>query len=271
MIFQTEFACDVEYFERRGSGTTLLLLHGIGSNALSFAALLAELPADWRVIAWNAPGYGRSKPLPKPWPVARDYAETLGMLVDHLDLRDFLLVGHSLGALMAASFALLQPQRIRRLVLTAPAIGHGVVPGSELSAASLARITDLARMGAEALAIARAPRLVFEPERHPAMVAQVAGAMAKVDLAGYTQASRMLSSGRLLDDAARLPVMTDVVYGAQDLVTPPENARQVHQALPPARCGSINEIPDTGHALYLQTPAAFARLLEASALTSPGG
>ena len=50
---------------RRGEARawTVLLLHGIGSNASSFAALATAMPASINVIAWDAPGYGDSAPL----------------------------------------------------------------------------------------------------------------------------------------------------------------------------------------------------------------
>ncbi len=265
MTFEIRHSAGIEYFERPGTGTTLVLLHGIGSNGPAFAPLLSALPAEWRIIAWNAPGYGQSTPLPSEWPVASDYADAFGAFADRLGLGEFVLVGHSLGALMATSFSLMKPERIRRLVLTAPASGHGVIPGSELSEAARARVNDVERLGAEEFATTRAPRLVFDPQRHPNVVEGVRLAMSKVSLPGYAQAARMLSSGRLLEDVAKLSVPTDVVAGLGDLVVPPENARRVYQALSPSTRGQMHEIPETGHALYLQTPSAFAQLLKVAA------
>jgi len=262
MTFETRHSAGIEYFERAGTGSVLVLLHGIGSNGLSFAPLISELPSDWRIIAWNAPGYGQSAPVSMDWPVADDYAKVFRGFIDRLELSDMLLVGHSLGALMATAFSVANPAHVRRLVLTAPAIGHGVVPGSALSAAAQARIDDLDRLGVEEFAVTRAPRLVFDPQRHPQMVERVRAAMEKVSQPGYAQASRMLSSGRLLEDVARLAVMTDVVTGLGDLIVPPENARRVYQALPPSVRAQMHEIPETGHALYLQTPSAFAQFLK---------
>lgn len=261
MTFETRQSDDIEYFERTGSGPVLVLLHGIGSNAQSFAPMLPELPTDWRVIAWNAPGYGRSTPLATDWPLASDYAAAFTGFIERLGLTRFLLVGHSLGALMATSFALSHSDKISRLILTAPASGHGVAQGSVLSAASQARIDDLDRLGAEEFARTRAPRLVHDPEHNPAAVDLVRAAMAEVRMPGYGQASRMLSSGRLIEDVAKLTIRTDVVTGLGDLVVPSESARTVYRALPPAVQGDLHEVPDTGHALYLQTPAAFARIL----------
>lgn len=74
----------IEFFERKGhSELEVVLLHGIGSNALSFKSLIKELPDSWRLIAWNAPGYGNSEPLKPDWPIAEDYALALkNFLID---------------------------------------------------------------------------------------------------------------------------------------------------------------------------------------------
>ncbi|HEY3061649.1 MAG TPA: alpha/beta fold hydrolase, partial [Chloroflexota bacterium] len=50
----------VIHYERVGAGPPVLLLHGIGSNCRSFRQQLADLSDQFTVIAWDAPGYGRS-------------------------------------------------------------------------------------------------------------------------------------------------------------------------------------------------------------------
>ncbi|MGP6086381.1 alpha/beta fold hydrolase [Antarctobacter jejuensis] len=252
----------IDYLERSGPGTPLVLLHGIGSNAQSFTPLLPHLPQDLRVIAWHAPGYLGSAPLAQDWPQAADYALALEAFVDRLGLGPFALLGHSLGALMAASFAAARCNRVTRLVLAAPAIGHGVPAGGTLSAAAQSRIDDLEKMGAQAFAQARAPRLIHQPQDNPQALALVQEGMARVTLPGYAQAARMLASGRLLDDAERMAVPTDVICGAEDQVTPPDGARRVYAALRPQARGTLTLIPGAGHALYQQDPARFARALE---------
>jgi pimeloyl-ACP methyl ester carboxylesterase len=258
-MFAASTSASIDYRERSGTGAPVVLLHGIGSNADSFAGLLPLLPADWRVIAWNAPGYGASEPLAQDWPVAADYAAALAAFLYRLGLDRVTLAGHSLGTLIAAAFAAARPARVARLVLASPALGHGVAPGAPLSPAAQARIDDLARLGPAAFARARAPRLVYRAEANPKLVAAVEAGMARVTSPGYDQASRMLASGRLLDDAARLAVPTDVVVGEEDVVTPPEGARALHAAIPAAVRGRLTEVPAAGHALYTQAPFAFAQ------------
>lgn len=260
-MFTAHTSAGIDYRDRPGAGPALVLLHGIGSNADSFAGLVPLLPADRRVIAWNAPGYGASAPLAKDWPVAADYACALAAFLDRLQLDRVTLAGHSLGTLMGAALAACRPGRVERLILASPALGHGVTPGAPLSAAAQARIDDLARLGPAAFARARAPRLVYRAETSPKLVAAVEAGMSQVRSPGYDQASRMLASGRLLDDAARLAVPTDVIVGEEDVVTPPEGGRRLHAAIPAAFRGGLTEVPAAGHALYNQAPFAFAQAL----------
>src|SRR6202011_101278 len=66
-------AAGLSYLARDGGdGTPIVLLHGIGSNAQSFAPLMQAL--DRPALAWDAPGYGASEPLAAQWPDASDYA-----------------------------------------------------------------------------------------------------------------------------------------------------------------------------------------------------
>lgn len=258
---QTYLSDGLEYAERAGTGPVLVLLHGIGSNAASFAPLMPYLPADWRVVIWNAPGYGRSAPLTAEWPVALDYADALLGLLDRLELNDVLLGGHSLGTLVATAFATMYRERVARLLLASPALGHGMARGGALSPAAQSRIDDLNTMGADAFAASRASRLVYAPDANPDLVMRVERGMAQVRMPGYGQAARMLASGRLLDDAQRLCLPTDIIVGADDRVTPPDGAARVHAALRPQWRGNFTLLPAAGHALYQQDPAGFAAAL----------
>ena len=244
---------------RPGPGPVLLALHGIGSQPRAFDALARHLDG-WHVIGWETPGYGVSSPLAQGWPVAADYADALLRFVNVLGLARFHLMGHSLGSLIAAAFGKAHPARVQRLVLVSCAQGGGIPPGADLPPAHDARLDDLTREGAAEFARKRAPRLVFQPGQNPDLVASVSDGMARVKLPGYAQAVRMLASGDLLRDCAKVQVPTAVVVGADDIITPPDQSRRAHAALPLR--GALVEVPGAGHALPQQAPAALARAIE---------
>jgi pimeloyl-ACP methyl ester carboxylesterase len=244
---------ETELLRRVGTGPSLVLLHGIGSNADSWRALVAALPADADIVAWWAPGYGGSVPVSPARPAPEDYAARLAMVLDELNLHRVILAGHSLGCLFTGAFALMHPARVAALALLSPALGYGVAPGAALPPKVQARIDDLAALGPEAFAAQRAGRLVHDAVALPA----VRAAMAQVNLAGYAQAVRALGAGDLLRDAPRLPPAL-VACGEQDAVTPPDNARALHAALP---AGMLHIVPGAGHALPQEKPQAVAALL----------
>ncbi len=255
-------AAGVDVLRRAGSRseTPVVLLHGVGSNASSFAPLMEALDPVFDVYAWDAPGYGASQPLAIESPHPSDYADALADMLDALELGRVVLVGHSLGSLFAGSFAAVRPARVAALALLSPALGYRVATGAVLPPNVQSRIDDIEQLGPEAFAARRAARLVYSPETKPEVLTRVRSAMAALNTTGYAQAVRALGHGDLLADAKRIAAPTCVVIGAEDAVTPPAGARTLHAALTHPR--EYQEIAATGHALPQEAPIAVARLLE---------
>jgi pimeloyl-ACP methyl ester carboxylesterase len=250
------------YLARKGGdGLPVVLLHGIGSNAQSFAPLMEAFDARSPMFAWDAPGYGDSQPLYVDWPDASDYAAALSRLLAWLGTSRCILISHSLGCLMAARYALVASRKVAALVLTSPALGYGVEKGSALPAGAAARIDELDRLGPEKFAAARAPGLLADPSAQPDVLQGVERAMAAVRRPGYDNAVRLLASGRLLEDAAKLTVSTAVLVGAQDRITPPASCRRAFDALPASSQLVYREIPDAGHAVCQERPVEVARAI----------
>ena len=120
-------------YREAGAGPPLCLLHGIGSQSGSWVPQLDTLAARFHVIAWDAPGYGESDQILTDPPATSDYADSLVGLLDALSIDRVLLVGNSLGALIAGAFAAMQPdmhvtdlaqkaQRIMHRPLAQPAL-----------------------------------------------------------------------------------------------------------------------------------------------------
>ncbi|WP_426701898.1 alpha/beta fold hydrolase [Rhodanobacter sp. Col0626] len=96
----------------------LLALHGWLDNAGSFALLAPQLATRFRVIALDLPGHGHSAHLaPGASYHYLDYAQFVLAAADALALDRFTLLGHSLGAGIAALVAAARPERIQRLLL----------------------------------------------------------------------------------------------------------------------------------------------------------
>ena len=97
-------------------GPAVLLLHGYSDSWRSYAPLMDALPTAWRTVAVSLRGHGDSHRPETGYGIA-DFAGDLPAVLDHLDIERAAVVGHSMGSMVAARFALSQPARVEALVL----------------------------------------------------------------------------------------------------------------------------------------------------------
>lgn len=247
------------------SAPALVALHGVGSGSASWTAQLDELPArGFRVVAWDAPGYGDSTALAASAPSAGEYAAALADFVAALGLERFTLIGHSLGALIAAAYCRgTEARRIERLVLASPAAGYGSLPGETRQRRTEERLAAMARLGPAGLAAERAA-VLLSPHASAAAVEQVRTVMRALRPEGYAQAVRMLGAADIFADAVGIKVPTLVLCGSADTVTPEAGCRRVAEAIPGA---AYEALAGLGHAAYVEDAtrfnAALLRFLDA--------
>ena len=94
---------------------TLIFIHGVGMCGEIWAPQVEYFSKKYQVITYDFLGHGQS-PLPKNDPTLDDYVEQLNNLVDSIGVSNFLLVGHSMGAIISVAFARKFPQKINALV-----------------------------------------------------------------------------------------------------------------------------------------------------------
>ena len=241
------------------SDFAVVLLHGISSGAASWLGVAQALAPRVRVLAWDAPGYGDSTPLAAAAPHDADYARVLAQSLPALGVRRCLLVGHSLGALMAAPFAVAAPHVVQRLVLISPAGGYGAPAKAEQQAKVRGnRLTALAEKGVAGLAAAIDQRLV-SPHGSDAARQWVRWNTARMHAAGYAQAVELLCASDLGQAAGKLAMPVQVWVGDCDVVTTPA-ACQAWAGLLDAPFALLE---GAGHASPVEQPAAIAVKLAA--------
>ncbi|MER5390310.1 alpha/beta hydrolase [Saccharopolyspora sp. NPDC002686] len=104
----------LSYLDFGGTGRLLVALHGHLSEGAAFAHLAEALAPEWRLIAPDQRGQGESD---RAADYSREgYLADLQALLDHLELDDVVLLGHSLGAINAYQFAARNPERVSALV-----------------------------------------------------------------------------------------------------------------------------------------------------------
>ncbi len=111
---------EIAYQEVGKGTTTLLFVHGLSSTMESWKNNLEGLKDEFHCIAIDLPGYGKSSKLRTDYSL-RDYAEIINSFVQKKELRNVILVGHSMGGQIAMHTVLENPDTFKKLILIAPA------------------------------------------------------------------------------------------------------------------------------------------------------
>lgn len=208
-----------------GSGSPVVLVHGLGGRAEDWAGLMPQLVRDHhRVYALDLPGYGRSD-----WPdAAYSIPELTGAVEAFLDNRGLAhtdLAGWSMGGWIAMRLALDEPQRIRRLVImdsagTTFAMDWDPTLFEPSTEAKLAALDNLLMAGP-------APRVPRFIQRDVFRIVKKHGWVVERNM------DSMLTRADLLDGKVgglKMPML--IVWGKQDHLIPVVVGEQIHQEVP---------------------------------------
>ena len=111
---------EIAYTEQGGGETTILFLHGLGSNMMAWKNNIPELKKHFRCIAFDWPGYGKSSK-GKYEGSMQFYSKITAEFIDKMNLGKVVLAGHSMGGQIAVTTALAFPGKIDKLILASPA------------------------------------------------------------------------------------------------------------------------------------------------------
>ena len=238
-------------YERRGDGPTLVLLHGFASDSRAWGPQLEDLANDFTVIAWDAPGAGRSADPAEPFETG-DWADCLMELLDELNVRRAHVIGLSWGGIVALEFSRRFPSRTRSLVLADTYAGwRGSLPGAvaEERLATCLRLSELPPSElVSALLSGMFGTLATDEVRR-----ELAGIMSEFHPAGF----RLMSMSSATDTSALLGDIrspTLLIWGEEDARSPVSVAHQFQDSIPDAK---LVIIPGAGHVSNLEAPARF--------------
>jgi len=239
---QTEHV-PVQYLEG-GSGQSLVFLHGAGGMTAE-DPFLAKLSQSFHVHAPFLPGYGASEEAPELRDMLDITLHTLDV-VDALGLKDPILVGHSMGGMIAAEMAAIAPHEVSRLGLICP-VGlwmddHPIVDMfATLPFEMPALMFHDAVAGA---AMLTAGRNVSDPNFLQTYLVQNARQLGMAGRILFPIPDRGLS-GRMY----RIKAKTILVWGDSDRAVPPVYAQEFKRRIKGAQLVSI---PEAGHMVTLE-------------------
>jgi len=235
-----------------GDGPPLVLLHGVGTDHRAFRPQSIRLARCLRVLAWDMPGYGCSEPIsPLDW---NSLADALARLLDKEKVERAHILGHSIGGMVAQTFAVRHPGRTRSLILSATSPAFGRPDGDwqrEFVRQRLAPLetgktmADLAEATVVSLVGPKAGRSARE-------FAQAC--MGQVPVAAFAAAIRLIVTFDGRPDLPRIACPTLVLAGERDTNAPAEMMEKMAGKIAGAKFVSL---PGCGHLANLEDPDAF--------------
>lgn len=239
-----------------GKGPTVALLNGISMTLSAWESVVIELQGEFQILRCDFRGQLRS-PGPSP-PTLGDHARDLLALLDHLGLERVHMVGASFGAAVARRVLDREPRRLHSLVCATAAVG--LTPTLSRAARQWLHAARAALAGGDRGAVFDA----FEPwvystrylEEHPRHRQVFRAQLATLPRRWFADLVSLLECVLSDEDhgvpRAACPAL--VIAAGEDRLVSVEQAAELA-----SRLGAAFEIvPDSGHALPIERPAAFA-------------
>ena len=252
------------YEAGRGNAREILLVHGIGDQgARDFSDTIAWLQKSFHVVAVDLPGFGqsdKSNALYSPG----NYARVLKVIAGRFLRGPFVLLGHSMGAVVSLRYAAAYPEDVLRLVVVdAPGVLHPYSTTSRFLAHLGMEFVPPAADSADWLAnLAR--KLLAPLERlhlDPQVILSSEELRARLLSADPAKiAGLAVASEDLRRDLPKVRGDTLIIWGARDTLAPPRTGKVLEMKLPRARLVVVER---AGHEPMLEAPERFRAVLEA--------
>jgi len=239
-----------------GEGAAVVFLHAFPLNRRMWAPQTSALAGDWRCLTVDFRGFGDS-PAAEPFGIDR-YADDVAAVLDSVSVRRAVVVGLSMGGYVAFSLWRRHANRVRALVLADTRAGADAPDTRERrhELIALAR-----REGVAAVVDRQLVGLLGKTtrERRAEVESAVRAIAVNASVEGIVGAlESMLQRPDSSPTLPTLTVPTLIVVGAEDVITPPKEARAMHEAIGESR---IEVLANAGHLSSVERPAAFNAVL----------
>ena len=233
----------------------IVLLHGIGGGKAQWTAQLDLLAAGgWRALAWDMPGYGDSA-MPDGRYSFPELALSLMRMLDALSIGKAIVVGHSMGGMVALEACAQFPERFRGLILSCTTAAFGSADGMFQKKFLDDRLKPLdAGLGMSAVASEQIPRMMSGNAPQSARD-QVLAIMNAVPEATYRTALGCLVTFDRRDALGTIGVPTLALAAARDTLSPPAVMERMASRIDGVEFAVL---PDCGHLANLERPDAFS-------------
>ena len=246
---------DIElYYEIKGSGQPILLIHGLGSGARDWEKQVPFLSEKFQVVTFDVRGHGQSEKPPGPYSIPLFAADTIE-LIRSLDLAPVHVIGISMGGMIAFQMAVDAPGMARSLVIvnSGPEFvlrsPRDIIRG--LQRLLIVRLFGMRKMG-EALS-----KRLFPKEEHRELRRLFVERWAENDRHAYINSMRAIVGWSVADRLGEIGCPTLVIAADQDYT--PVSLKETYVAKMPQ--AELVVIADSRHATPVEHPEKFNKML----------
>lgn len=239
-------------YERRGKGTSLMLIHGYPLDHSIWNEVAAQLENDFDLILPDLRGFGESTTIESPYSIS-DIANDLAALLDSLGVEQTALAGHSMGGYVALAFAKAFPQRVSGLALVS---SQAAADTPERKEGRYKTAADVSQKGVQIVADAMADKLSSQQNVQDV----IRPLIGKQSVAGVTGALKAMAEREdLTSFVAAFGCPLVLIHGNADALIPIDRAREIKAIVPSA---NLVELAGAGHMPMMETPKETALALK---------
>ncbi|HEX6131453.1 MAG TPA: alpha/beta hydrolase [Actinomycetota bacterium] len=253
-------------YQRKGDGVPLLLLHGWPMDGREWRRQVDGLSDEFTVVAWDAPGAGRSSDPPAGFRLP-DWADCLASFIQALGLGRAHVAGLSWGGGLALELYRRHPEAVRTLILASAYAGWA----GSLPAEVVEQRLELMLRNSELPPRHWAPALVetfFSKGAPPEIFREAASIVSDLHPAATRVAMQAFAEADLREVLPRIEVPALLLCGAEDVRAPRSVWAALHSGIPGSK---LVLIPGVGHVIDIEAPERFNAEVRAFLRARPSG
>jgi pimeloyl-ACP methyl ester carboxylesterase len=246
-------------------GPPVVLIHGYTDSARDWVPLVPYLPSSWHLILVDIRGHGASSK-PECCYTRQDFAYDIKLLLDALHLPRADIVGHSLGSIIAQTFAEYWPERTRRLILISSTGQLLSQSGPQPAwATQIRQLKEPVDPDSPFMVEWWSSPTYVDPDFLRRQRRDAAGIPLRVWIAVLDEG---LSAAELLQTLPRISAPTLLMWGSKDPLIPEDARQSLRQGLPQAQ---VKVLEGLGHNPFWEQPQRCADVIKAFLTAAPPG
>lgn len=232
---------------------TILFSNSLGTDFRIWRDLIVRLVGDFSIVTYDKRGHGLSEAPDAPYAMDDHVGDAAGLL-DHLNIRNAIVCGLSVGGAIAQGLALSRPDLVRALILCDT--GHKI--GTEELWDQ--RIEAVGEKGISAISDNILERWFSKAYRQPdnPFFHGYRNMLERTPLQGYLGTCHALRNSDFTETVSGIGVPTLCVVGEEDGSTPPQLVKALSQLIPNAQ---YEEIANAGHLPCIEQPEALHEVM----------